>query len=251
MNRKGYEMILTLKEQLAIDLNCSKEDFDKNRNTVKILCKNHLRRRNIDDDLFMFMACFGKGTVVATCGEMQAFMVKYVEKMDGFRCFDMPLNVLENELKKYGGIISEIEEFYLLENSKVCQIDTGFDIEILEGAAIKKLYEDHRFHMALGYSQEQERKDMLAVVAYKNGEILGVAGASNDTDQIWQIGIDVVPEKQKQHVATDIVKIISDEVLKRGKIPYYGTAWSNIASKRVAINAGYKPVWVEMKAMKI
>ena len=98
---------------------------------------------------------------------------------------------------------------------------------------------------------EIEEEDMLAVVAYENGEIVGVAGASNDTDQIWQIGIDVVPEKQKHHVATDIVRIISDEVLKRGKIPYYGTAWSNIASKRVAINAGYKPVWVEMKVKKI
>ena len=88
-------------------------------------------------------------------------------------------------------------------------------------------------------------------MAYENREIVGVAGASNDTDQIWQIGIDVVPEKQKQHVATDIVKIISNEVLKRGKIPYYGTAWSNIASKRGAINAGYKPVWVEMKVKKL
>lgn len=94
-------------------------------------------------------------------------------------------------------------------------------------------------------------KEQLAVAAYENGEIVGVAGASNDTDQIWQIGIDVVREKRKHHVATDIVKIISNEVLKRGKVPYYGTAWSNIASKRVAINAGYKPVWVEMKVKRI
>jgi len=244
-------MISTLKEQLAIDLNCSKTDFDRDINTVKVLCKNNLKRRNINDDLLMFMACFGKGTVVAACEELEAFMTKYVVNMDGFRCFDMPLNVLENELKKHGGIISEIEEFYLLEKNEIHQINTEYDIEILEGAAISKLYDDHRFHMALGYSQEQERRDMLAVVAYENGEILGVAGASNDTDQIWQIGVDVVPEKQKHHVATDIVRIISHEVLKRNKTPYYGTAWSNIASKRVAINAGYKPAWVEMKAMRM
>lgn len=104
--------------------------------------------------------------------------------------------------------------------------------------------------MALGYSQESDRRDMLAVVAYEKGEILGVAAASNDTDDIWQIGVDVVPEKQRRHGATDIVRIISNEVLKRNKIPYYGTAWSNIASKRVAMNARYKPVWVEMKARK-
>ena len=244
-------MLSKLKEQLAIDLNCLKTDFDKNENTVKILCKNHLRRRNLEDDLSMFMVCFGKGAVIAVCEEMEAFMTRYAAEMDGFRCFDMPLNVLENELRKHGGIISEMEEFYLLESGEICPISTNLDIEILEETAIKKLYEDHRFQMALGYSQEQERKDMLAVAAYEGGEIVGVAGASNDADQIWQIGIDVMPDKRGHHAATDIVRIISNEVLKRGKIPYYGTAWSNIASKRVAINAGYKPVWVEMKAKKM
>ncbi len=244
-------MISTLKEQLAIDLNCIKEDFDKKSNTVKILGKNRMRRRNINDDLQMFMACFGKGAVAAVSGELETFMRQYVENKDGFRCFDMPLHVLENELKRHGGIINEIEEFYLLESREICQADTELDIEILEGDAIKKLYDDDRFHMAMGYSQESDRRDMLAAAAYKNGELLGVAGASNDTDQIWQIGVDVVPEKQMHHVATDIVKIISNEVLKRNKIPYYGTAWSNIASKRVAINVGYKPVWVELKAVKM
>ena len=218
-------MISTLKEQLAIDVNCVKADFDKRDNSVKILCHNDLKRRNINDNLLLFMVCFGKGTVAATGKEMEAFMTKYIENMEGFRC-------------------------YLLNEKEICQVTPAFDIEILEGAAIKKLYGDHRFHMALGYSQESDRRDMLAVVAYENDEILGVAAASNDTDHIWQIGVDVVSEKRKQHVATDIVKIISNEVLKRNKIPYYGTAWSNIASKRVAINAGYKPVWVEMKAMK-
>lgn len=57
--------------------------------------QNQSKRRNIEDDLFMFMACFGKGTVVDACEEMKAFMIKYVEKMDGFRCFDMSFNVLE------------------------------------------------------------------------------------------------------------------------------------------------------------
>lgn len=49
----------------------------------------------------------------------------------------MPLNTLENALKKHGGIISEIEEFYLLGSNKICQINTEFDVEILEGTEIK------------------------------------------------------------------------------------------------------------------
>lgn len=243
-------MISALKEQLAIDLNGVKEDFERKENVVRLLEPSTLKRRNIDDDLLLFMACFGRAAVAALRPELEPFMTDYIADMDGFRCFDMPLNVLEKELKKHGAVISEIEEFYLLDRREISPVNPTFEFEILEGEAIKRLYGDPRFHMALGYSQESARRDMLAVVAYEKGEILGVAGASNDTDDIWQIGVDVVPEKQKQHVATDIVKIISNEVLKKNKIPYYGTAWSNIASKRVAINAGYKPVWVEMKARK-
>lgn len=244
-------MISALKEQLAIDLNVIKENFEQEENVVTILTPNLFKRRNIDDDLLLFMACFGKATVAAVSQELEAFMTDYIADMDGFRCFDMPLNVLEKKLKKHGAVISEIEEFYLLDRREIQPVNPAFEFEILEGEAIKKLYGDHRFHMALGYSQESDRRDMLAVVAYEKGEILGVAAASNDTDDIWQIGINVVPECQYHHVATDLVKIISNEVLKRNKIPYYGTAWSNIASKRVALNAGYKPVWVEMKARKI
>ncbi|MBR4083137.1 MAG: hypothetical protein IKK33_02510 [Lachnospiraceae bacterium] len=244
-------MISALKEQLAIDLNGGKEDFESEENVVKILSPSPLKRRNINDELLLLMACFGKATVAAVSRELEPFMTNYIAEMEGFRCFDMPLNILEQELKKHGAIISEIEEFYLLDREEIQPVNPTFSFEILEGEAIKKLYGDHRFHMAMGYSQESARKDMLAVVAHENDEILGVAAASNDTDDIWQIGVDVVPEKQRSHVATDIVKIISNEVLKRNKIPYYGTAWSNIASKRVALNAGYKPVWVEMKAMRL
>ena len=244
-------MISALKEQLAIDLNGEREDFEGRQNVVKLLASNPSKRRNINDDLLLFMACFGKATVAAVRQELEAFMTDYIADMDGFRCFDMPLHILEKELAKHGAVISEMEEFYLLNSREIQPVSPSFEFEILEGEAIKKLYADQRFHMALGYSRETARKDMLAVVAYEKGEILGVAAASNDTDHIWQIGIDVVPESQQHHVATDLVKIISNEVLKRNKIPYYGTAWSNIASKRVAINAGYKPVWVEMKAMKL
>ena len=132
-------MISILKEQLAIDTNCAKEDFDKSNNSVRILSHNSLKRRNISNDLLLFMACFGKGTVAAVDKELEAFMTKYIENMDGFRCFDMPLHTLETELKKHGGIISEIEEFYLLSENKIFQVTPAFDTEILEGAAIKKL----------------------------------------------------------------------------------------------------------------
>lgn len=125
-------MISTLKEQLAIDTNGVKEDFDKQTNRVRLLCHNESKRRNISKDLLFFMACFGKGTVAAVDRQLEPFMTKYVEKMEGFRCFDMPLDQLEGELRKYGGIISEIEEFYLLAAKEIRQVAPGVEIEILE-----------------------------------------------------------------------------------------------------------------------
>lgn len=40
-------------------------------------------------------------------------------------------------------------------------------------------------------------------------------------------------------------------ILTQFKVPYYCTAWSNIASKNNAIKCGYKTSWVEMAAKDI
>ena len=133
-------MLSAVKAQLAIDANCEKADFDKSNNSVKILCHNRLKRRNINSDYLFFMACFGKAAVAAVAQELESFMVNYMENREGFRCFDMPLHIMENELKKYGGVISEIEEFYLLNENRICQVTPAFDVEILEGDAIKTVW---------------------------------------------------------------------------------------------------------------
>jgi hypothetical protein len=36
------------------------------------------------------------------------------------------------------------------------------------------------------------------------------------------------------------------EILGRGKVPFYCSAWSNIRSARNAIKSGFSPAWVEM-----
>ena len=41
------------------------------------------------------------------------------------------------------------------------------------------------------------------------------------------------------------------EILKRGKVPFYCAAWSNIKSVRNAIKAGFRPAWVEMTAKSV
>ena len=43
-----------------------------------------------------------------------------------------------------------------------------------------------------------------------------------------------------------VVAIIKNEILSRGKLPFYGTSMSHIASQRVALAAGFVPAWAEL-----
>ena len=75
-----------------------------------------------------------------------------------------------------------------------------------------------------------------------------VAGASADSPLFWQIGINVEKEAECRHIASTLVTILKEEIEKLGKVPYYGTSMSNLASQRAAVNAGFRVAWVELLA---
>jgi GNAT superfamily N-acetyltransferase len=158
------------------------------------------------------------------------------------------MNLLNAEFNKYNKCVGIIAEYFLPDTTKNREVNPDFDIKIMQGNEIARLYNDDRFHMALNYDCESERRDVIAVVGYRNGEIIGVAGASDDSAAMWQVGIDVIPSYRKKGIASVLTKVITNEILKQGIVPFYGTAWSNIASKNTAINCGYKSAWIELAA---
>ena len=89
-------------------------------------------------------------------------------------------------------------------------------------------------------------KDEMGVGAYRDGVLLGMAGATNDSDSMWQIGINVMPEAEGLGIGSMLVAVLKNEILKRGKLPFYGTSMSHIASQRVALGAGFVPMWAEL-----
>ncbi len=64
---------------------------------------------------------------------------------------------------------------------------------------------------------------MLAVDALEENHIMGMAGASSDGETLWKIGIDVLPEYRGMGIGTNLVGLLKNEILKRGKILLYGT----------------------------
>lgn len=237
-------------EQSAIDLNCSANDFLKKGNTVVISKLNEGRKKCYKKPLFCGLAYYGCGLVASVDERIKDVIEKFVSRHSEYRCFDTPqLIVLNKEFEKYGKCVCFIAEFFLPDIEKQIIINNNIEVKIFTEDKIPSLYKDDRFHMALGYNSEGDKKDVLAAVGYIDGEIAGVAGASNDCGTMWQIGIDVLPEFRRLGVASTLTKILTDEIIKRGKVPYYCTAWSNIASKSNAVKCGYKTAWVEMTAI--
>lgn len=237
-------------EQSAIDLNCSVDDFLNDGNTVVISKLNKGRKKCYKKPIFCGLAYYGGGLVASVDERIKDFIEKFISKHSEYRCFDTPqLIILNREFEKYGKCVCFIAEFFLPDIEKQININYKIVVKILSEDEIPSLYKDDRFGMALGYDCESDKKDVLAVVGYIDGKIAGVAGASNDSDTMWQIGIDVLPEFRHIGVASTLTKILTDEIIKRGKAPFYCTAWSNIASKNNAIKCGYKTAWVEMTAI--
>lgn len=75
---------------------------------------------------------------------------------------------------------------------------------------------------------------------------MGMAGASADSKTMWQIGINVLPEYRGRGIGTNLVTLLKNEILNRGKIPFYGTVGSHFHSQNIAINAGFFPAWAEL-----
>ncbi len=197
---------------------------------------------------------YGHSLVAVVDEEMQGFVGQYLSKYEKsiYRCFDAPqITALNNELEKKGKCIAHIAQFFLPDVEYTPDLNTEIETRVFFEDEILDLYEDKRFPMALCYKRTGERVDMIAVAAYVNGQIAGLAGASNDCQTMWQIGIDVLEEFRFQKIASTLTFLLSQEILKRGKVPFYCCAWSNLASKNTARKAGFKDAWIELTAKSI
>ena len=118
-----------------------------------------------------------------------------------------------------------------------------FELKVLEQKDFTELYVAE---WSNALCAERKELDVLGVGAYTEGKLAGFAGCSADADDMWQIGVDVLPCYRRNGIATSVTSRLIIEILKRDKVPFYCTAWSNIRSVRNAVKCGFIPAWVEM-----
>lgn len=238
------ETLQIAKAQLALDYNCQLPDFEKERNTI---VENNLiegRRIYDNDGCFFKLLCFGGKAIISTSPMMMPWCKEKLQNRDAAWIFEYPkLRAIDKKLNEFGHEIADIHHYYL-PNADGTWIEPISSVKWYETEDILQFENDDRFGEAFAF--DENHPDILAVAAFDGDNIMGMAGASADSKIMWQIGIDVLPEYRGRGIGTNLVILLKNEILKRGKIPFYGTVDSHFHSQNIAVSAGFFPIWAEL-----
>jgi GNAT superfamily N-acetyltransferase len=237
------EILQIAKKQLALDYNCQVSDFEKEKNTI---VENKLidgRRIYDHDGCFLKLLCFGDKAIIKTSPMMMPWCEEKLLNRDVW-IFEYPkLRAIDKKLNEFGHEIADNHHYYLPNPDMPC-IDPITNVKWYEAEEILQFENDDRFGEAFAF--DENHPDVLAVAAFDGDNIMGMAGASEDSKTMWQVGIDVLPEYRGRGIGTKLTILLKDEILKRGKVPFYGTGESHFHSQNIAINAGFFPAWAEL-----
>ena len=238
------EILRIALSQSAVDMSCDPDDFLKDEPTVVISRTNAGARRYLKLPFTLDITSYGHSAVASTMPEYAGFVGEYLRKYPTEHLFETPnLHVLNDYFEAQGFRVCFMAEYFLPDVDALKPLDCPYDLRFLEKGAFSDLYVP-TWSNALSFSRPED--DVLALGAYDGEKLIGLAGCSRDAEEMWQIGIDVLPACRRQGVASALTSRLALEILRRGKVPFYCAAWSNIPSVRNAIRSGFRPAWVEL-----
>lgn len=244
------EQILNIAlKQSAYDCNCGPEDFLRDENIVTVSRKHPKARAYLDLPLSCDLVSYGTNIVAQTRADLIPLVREYIDRYPTEHCFEPPnLHVLEELLRPYGQKICFMAEYFLPDVELVKALPCDYTLRVLHQEDFTSLYLP-QWSNAL--CEKRKHLDVLGVGAYDGQQLIGLAGCSADGEEMYQIGIDVLPGYRRKGIASALTSRLALEVLSLDKVPFYCAAWSNIKSVRNAIRCGFRPAWVEMTAKDI
>lgn len=242
-NKEIYQIAL---QQSAYDCNCNAEDFLSEHNIVTVSKPHQKARKYLPLPLECDLVSYGNNIVAQMSERTKKAVEEYIGKYDVHRCFETPfINVLNELLIPFDLKVCFMAEYFLPDVRILKALDCGYELRVLEKAALEGLYTKEWSNCLTFHDRE---RDVMAVGAYGCGRLIGLAGCSADCEMMYQIGVDVLPEYRRKGIASAVTSRLAVEILKLGKVPFYCAAWSNIRSVRNAIKSGFRPAWVELTA---
>ncbi|MBQ1986108.1 MAG: GNAT family N-acetyltransferase [Clostridia bacterium] len=255
MNSKKKSYFQKAMEQLALEYNAKPENFTEAGLTLTAPAKPEGVRLYSHDMPFFSMATTGNSVVITADERLHPFLKELAEEArDLHRLYEFGnLQRIDTELRKYGYRIYGSFHMYL-PGDKIAEIPLPqkFSYRWYETEEeIEAFYPNELFTMALSSEKNPDRPDVIALAAMDGEKIVAVAGASEDTAEMWQVGIDVLPEYRGCGLGTALVAALCRKIEEKGKLPFYGTAVANIHSQGIAVRSGFSPAWTEANAAKL
>ena len=238
-------------KQICLDYCLKESDLSDHKNHFTVYTPLVGRRTWRDEQkTYLKAVCFNNQLFMT--GEQEIIQLCEEKYKDFSGEWFMDLNVIRqlSEMLLPFGVQPESMHPFFLPKEPFPVTQPSFDVVRYNAEEIVAFKGDERFSDA--YAFDPIARDELGIAAVdQNGNILGMAGASCDGQYLWQIGINVLPEARGKHIASVLVNLLSQDVMKAGRTPFYGTALSHIVSQKVAFDAGYMPGWSEFSTSKI
>ena len=232
--------------QSALEQNCAASDFLASENKVVRSRANSSARVYLTLPHSVNLVSYGNNIVATTRHDLMDTVKEYINRYDVHACFETPQLLVFNEaLRPYGLCACFMAEYFLPDLELLHALPCPFEVRRLGPEDFSGLYKPE---WGNALCAKRRQYDRLCLGAYRDDELVGLAGASADCENMWQIGIDVLPAFRCQGIASALVSQLALALLDEGKVPFYCAAWSNIRSVRTAIKCGFRPAWVELTA---
>ncbi|WP_167959060.1 GNAT family N-acetyltransferase [Anaerosporobacter faecicola] len=234
-----------VEEQFAIDYNCTVEDF-QNADTIVTLKTNNAEARKFEQDSPLSILSYRGKLVITASEELLPWCQEVLKKhLSAEWCMDAgSLIRIDKKLNEFNCEIDQAHLFFL---PKYDQEDSRYEIHMMSKEEIAELEDDERIDEAFLY--EDYIEDVLgAKIVDEHNQILAVAGATNNSNRMWEMGVNSFVDGKGYGQST--ILALKNEILKLGKVPFYGTAMSHLASQSVAMKAGMTVGFTELRSVR-
>ncbi len=198
---------------------------------------------------FFRLIVFGTEAFILSDGKVS----DWAEGFYGNRAPEFMLNFanlreLDSVLREHGLMIDEIQEcflpsFILFEPEEEVWEEEGVVSE-LSTDELGRLFEEGAFPHAIVNLDKEVRA--LGFKAPDSSKTVAMAGARQDGEFLWQIGVDVVREYRDRGIATRLVYELARRLILEDRLPFYGVRPGHIISKKTALAAGFEPAFSEV-----
>ena len=146
--------------------------------------------------------------------------------------------LINEKLRTFGKKLSGEEVWYLhlLPDTEIAK-PAGYTYKLYDEDSMKELHtvmEAQDAYSVFTNAIEEDGEYMLAVAAFNNDTLVSVASCEVDEGEEWRnIGVDTLAGYGGRGLAAYLVKELTLETEKRGKIPCYTTCSANMLQLRL------------------